>query len=114
MKNGNLTDKEIKIIDTEYEKHKHDNICPHTTNPLQLKSLCKRCRLLDTSGIGVYQMPRGGWGCSIMRDMTLSCPGIISDGFKSRRDAEQWALKRKGKYYLIIGGVKWVGQNKHG
>jgi len=89
-----LTDKEIKKIDTEYEKHKHDNMCPHTTNPLQLKSLCKRCRLLDTSGISVYQMPQGDWGCSIMGDMTLSCPGIISDGFKSRHDAEQWALKQ--------------------
>jgi len=25
-------------------KWRQENICPHTTNPLQLKKLCKRCR----------------------------------------------------------------------
>ena len=86
------TDKKIEIIDTEYEKHRYDNICPHTSSPLQVKSLCKRCRLLDISGISVYPVGQSDWGCSII--LTLSCPGIMSDGFKSRYDAEQWALKR--------------------
>jgi len=65
MKNVKLTDKERKIVDAEYEKHKHDNICPHTTNPLQLKSLCKRCRRLDIPGINAYQIPQGVYGCSV-------------------------------------------------
>ena len=51
MKSGNLTDKERKIMDAAYEEGlvilrewRKDNMCPHTTNPLQLKRLCKRCR----------------------------------------------------------------------
>ena len=28
----------------EWKQWKKDNICPHTTNPIQLKRLCKRCR----------------------------------------------------------------------
>uniref|UniRef100_A0A6M3JNT7 Uncharacterized protein n=1 Tax=viral metagenome TaxID=1070528 RepID=A0A6M3JNT7_9ZZZZ len=87
-----LTDKERKIIDAEYEKHRHDNICPHTTNPLQLRTVCKRCNLLDVSGISVYQMPQGDWGCSIMK--STSCHGVISDGFKTRNHAEEWALEQ--------------------
>ena len=87
-----LTEKEQKIIDEEYEKHKYDDICPHTTNPLQLKRLCKRCVLLDRQGISVYQMPQGDWACSIMGNFPYK-EGIISDGFKSRVDAENWAIK---------------------
>lgn len=69
------------------QAHKYDNICPHTTSPLQLKSLCQRCRKLDILGIWVYQMPDnlgGDWAASV------NC--IISDGFKNRHDAEEWAL----------------------
>jgi len=67
------------------------NICPHTSNPLQLKSLCNRCRKLDILGIIVYQMPSKLGG-----DWAASSAGIISDGFKSRSDAEEWALNLRG------------------
>ncbi len=91
---GNLTNRERQIVNREYEKHKYDNICPHTTNPLQLKSLCKRCKSLNRNGVSVYQMPQGDWACSIMGDFPHKV-GIISDGFKSRKDAEEWALRRR-------------------
>jgi len=84
-----LTDRERQIVDREYEKHKYDNICPHTTDPRQLKSLCKRCVKLDILSIHVYQMPSGMGG-----DWAASSAGKISDGFKSRHDAEEWALKQ--------------------
>jgi len=100
-----LTDKERKIVDIEYEKHKYDNICPHTTNPLQLKSLCRRCRKLDILNILVYQMPPKLGG-----DWAASAEGIISDGFKSRFDAEEWAVDKcypirdkQGNKYRNIG-----------
>jgi len=106
---GKLTDKEREIVNTEYERHKYYNICPHTTNPLQLKELCKRCRSLDILGISVYQMPLGDWGCSIMGNFPHK-EGIISDGFKSRKDAEEWALSKalpikdkQGNRYRNIG-----------
>lgn len=89
MKNAKLTDKERRIVDFEYEKHKRDNICPHTTSPLQLKSLCKRCRTLDILNINVYQMPPG-----LGADWAASSRGVISDGFKNRHDAEEWAIKQ--------------------
>jgi len=93
---GNLTDKERKIADAEYEKHKYDMMCPHTTNPLQIKELCRRCRSLERLGISVYQMPDklgGDWACSIMDDYPYFS-GIISDGFKTRATAENWAFKK--------------------
>ena len=44
-----LTNKEIKIVEEEYQKGKEwlrkDYYCPHTTNPLQTKSCCKLCVL---------------------------------------------------------------------
>jgi len=105
MKNAKLTDKEIEIVDAEYEKHKYDNICPHTTNPLQLKSLCQRCRKLDILNIHVYQMPSKLGG-----DWTASFECIISDGFKNRAEAEEWALgkaypmkDKQGNRYRNIG-----------
>ena len=69
--------------------------CPHTTNPIQLKSLCGRCRLLDSLGIDIYKMPKGEFGCSVQfPKITLPlCNGVISDGFKSREEAEEWAIK---------------------
>ena len=87
MKNAKLTDKERQVVDVEYEKHKHDNICPHTTNPLQLKSLCLRCKTLDILGISVYQMPDKMGG-----DWAFQYAEIISDDFKTREDAENGAL----------------------
>jgi len=81
-----LTDTERRIIDDEYEKHKYDNIYPHTTNPLQLKSYCKRCVKVESLSIYIYQMPQGDW--------VASANGIISDGFKSRKDAEEWAFEQ--------------------
>ena len=69
--------------------------CPHTTNPIQLKSLCKRCQMLEDSSIEVYPVPWGGFGCSVQLPLTLPlCNGVISDGFKTRYDAEEWAIKR--------------------
>jgi len=67
--------------------------CPHTTNPLQVKSCCKRCILLEAFNINIYQMPQklgNDWACSVS--------GFISDGFKSRQDAEQWAIN---KYFSL-------------
>jgi len=100
-----LTDKERKIIDTEYERHKYDNICPHTTNPLQLKSLCKRCRKLDILNISVYQMPSKLGG-----DWAARSAGVIADGFKTRAEAEDWAIvyaypvkDKQGNRYRNIG-----------
>lgn len=72
-----------------------EDYCPHTTNPLQLKSLCKRCRLLEELGIYVYPMPQGDWGCSVsLCNCGLIGCGEVSDGFESRQDAEEWAIKR--------------------
>ena len=79
-----LTEEEEQIINEEYKKHKYDNCCPHTTNPLQLKHLCKRCVDIESKTIYIYQMPQGDWAAS--------ANGIISDGFKNRHDAEEWAL----------------------
>jgi len=90
-----LTDRERKIADAEYEKHKYDMMCPHATNPLQIKELCKRCASLDRQGISVYQMPQGDWAYSIMGNYPVRV-GIISDGFKSRQEAENQALHRIG------------------
>lgn len=73
-----------KIIDAEYEAHKMDDICPHTTNPLQLKTLCRRCRTLDMLGVSVYQMPQGDWAVS------YNCE--ISDGYSTRQEAENWGI----------------------
>ena len=87
MKNAKLTNKEIAIVDAEYEKHKYDNICPHTTNPLQLKSLCQRCRKLDILNINVYQTLS-----KLGSYWTASSGGVIADGFKSRSEAEEWAI----------------------
>ena len=84
-----LTDKERKIIDGEYEKHKYDNCCPHTTNPRQLKHLCKRCVEIESKSIYIYQMPEKLGG-----DWAASANGIISDGFKNRHDAEEWAFEQ--------------------
>ena len=70
--------------------------CPHTTNPLQLRSLCKRCQVLQNLNIEVYPMPWGDWGCSA-EFSTLKlplCNGVMSDGFKSRYGAEEWAIKQ--------------------
>ena len=99
---GDLTDKERKIADHEYEKHKYDNICPHTTNPLQLKSLCRRCVMLDKLGISVYQMPRpwGDWACR------CSYSGLIADGFTSRINAERGAIKSCGLPVIMTDDEK--------
>jgi hypothetical protein len=85
---GRLTDKERRIVVEEYERHKHDNICPHTTNPLRLMSLCKRCRELDKLNISVYQvLPHQSGG-----DWTASSAGVTVGGFASRAEAEEWAI----------------------
>jgi len=84
-----LTNKEIQFIDTEYGKHKYGNICPHTINPRQLKALCQRCRKLDILHISVYQMP-----VKLGGDWAAHFEGDISDGFKSRAEAEEWALNK--------------------
>lgn len=61
--------------------------CLHTTNPLQVKSLCSRCMMLDKLNILVYQMPACLGG-----DWAARARGYISDGFRTKEDAEKWAL----------------------
>lgn len=90
MENAKLTDKERGIIDFQYAAHKRDNMCPHNRVPLQLKTLCKRCRQLEALGINVYQMPE-----CLGSDWAASAEGIISDGFPSRQAAEDWAFNRR-------------------
>jgi len=73
-----------------------NELCPHTTNPLQRPNLCRRCQLLKELAISVYQMPQGDYGCAISNIKTLGIMGfgVMSDGFKTRYDAEEWAIKR--------------------
>ena len=64
----------------------------------QVTHLCQRCALLDILNISVYQMPDGmggDWACSVM--------GFMSDGFKSRQDAEQWAINRHFREIQALG-----------
>ena len=98
-----LTDKETQIVEETYQLGKEwlrkDYYCPHTTNPLQVKSCCKRCILLEILKINVYRMSSlgGDWACSVL--------GFISDGFKSRQDAEQWAINKHFRELHALGYI---------
>ncbi len=86
-----LTDTERRIVESTYQLHKHDFLCPHTTNPKQITSVCRRCVTLEIIGATIYQLPKplreypNAWCASVAN--TISSP------FKSRNAAENWAIE---------------------
>ena len=97
-----MSDKEEQIIEEQYQQGtqwlRDEYYCPHTTNPWQVKSCCNRCILLEILQINVYRMTEmlgNDWATSVM--------GFISDNFKTRQEAEQWALNKHFREIRALG-----------